>query len=101
MVSTAARQDDMITDFRELDGKNILMLSYSSQQEKYQKYFESTESIPLPIAETTYYMLLGRGFKYQAYRQEVLEEILKRYYRIPDFLPVGRCNMYEWYGMPK
>jgi 4-amino-4-deoxy-L-arabinose transferase-like glycosyltransferase len=96
-----ARQDDMITDFRELDGKNILMLSYSPQQEKYQKYFESSESKPLAIAETTYYMLFGRGFKYQPYRQEVLEEILQRYYRIPDFLPVGRCNMYEWYGMPK
>jgi hypothetical protein len=96
-----ARQDDMITDFRELDGKNILMLSYFPQQEKYQKYFESTESKPLPVAETTYYMLLGRGFKYSVYRQEVLEEILQRYYRIPDFLPVGRCNMYEWYGKPK
>ena len=96
-----ARQDDMITDFRKLDGKNILLLSYSPQQEKYQKYFASTESKPLPVAETTYYMLLGRGFNYSLYRQEVLEEILQRYYRIPDFLPVGRCNMYEWYGRPK
>ena len=96
-----ARQDDMITDFRKLDGKNILLLSYFPQQEKYQKYFESTESKPLAVAETTYYMLLGRGFKYGVYRQDVLEEVLSRYYRIPDFLPVGRCNMYEWYGMPK
>ena len=96
-----ARQDDMITDFRQLDGKNILLLSYYPQQEKYQKYFESTESKPLPIAETSYHMLLGRGFKYEVYRQGVIEEILQRFYRIPDFLPVGQCNMYEWYGKPK
>ena len=96
-----ARQDDMITDLRELDGKNILMLSYYPQQEKYQKYFGFTESKLLPIAETTYHMLLGRDFKYEVYRQEVIEEILQRFYRIPDFLPVGRCNMYEWYGKPK
>jgi 4-amino-4-deoxy-L-arabinose transferase-like glycosyltransferase len=96
-----ARQDDMITDFRQLDGKNILLLSYYPQQERYQKYFESTESKLLPIAETNYHMLLGRGFKYNVYRQDVLEKILQRYYRIPNFLPVGRCNMYEWYGKPK
>ena len=96
-----ARQDDMITDLRQLDGKNILMLSYYPQQEKYHKYFETTESKLLPIAETNYHMLLGRGFKYEIYRQEVIEEILQRYYRIPDYLPVGRCNMYEWYGKPK
>jgi hypothetical protein len=96
-----ARQDDMITDLRKLDSKNILMLSYSPQIEKYRKYFESTESKPLPIAETTYHMLLGRGFRYQVYRETVLEEILQRYYKIPDFLPVGQCNMYDWYGKPE
>jgi hypothetical protein len=91
----------MITDLRKLDGKNILMLSYSPQLEKYQKYFKSAETRPLPIAETTYHMLLGRGFNYQVYRETVLEEVLQRYYNIPDFLPVGQCNMHEWYGEPE
>ena len=93
-----ARQDDMITDFRGLEGKNILLVSYSPNLEQYGAYFDSVEIKPLPIAETSYYLLLGRGFKYQPYRAEVIEEILQRYYQIPDFLPVGRCNMYEWYG---
>jgi len=96
-----ARQDDMITDLRKLDGKNILVLSYSPKKEEYGKYFESVESKLLPIAETTYHMLLGRGFRYQVYRETVIEEILQRYYNIPDYLPVGQCNMHNWYGKPE
>ena len=95
-----ARQDDMITDLRKLDGKNILVLSYSPKIEEYGKYFESAESKLLPIAETSYHMLLGRGFKYQIYRDNVIEEVLQRYYNIPDYLPVGQCNMHDWYGKP-
>ena len=95
-----ARQDDMLTDFRQLDGENIVLVSYSPKIREYARYFDSVELRPLPVAGTTFYMLLGRGFRYAPYRAEVIEEILRRFYRMPDGLPVGRCYMFERYGMP-
>jgi hypothetical protein len=95
-----ARQDDMLTDFRSLDGKNILLVSYSPNLQEYGKYFQSFKIKPLPIAETEFYLLLGKGFKYKPYRADIIEEILQRYYHVPDFLPVQQCYMYERYGRP-
>lgn len=96
-----ARQDDMVTDFRKLDGKNILLLSYSSKLEQHRDWFDSIEIHTLPIEGTQFYYLLGRGFKYKVYRKEVLEHVLSDYYQIPDYLPVGRCGMFEKYGKPQ
>ena len=93
-----ARQDDIITDLRKLDGRNIVLVSYSPKLDAYQDYFDSTEIKPLKIAETEFYYLLGKGFKYKAYRELLLEETLSRYYKIPDFLPVGQCYMHDRYG---
>jgi hypothetical protein len=95
-----ARQDDIITDLRELEGKNIVLVSYSPRLEMYKAFFEKAEIKPLPIAETEYYYPLGQGFKFKAYREQILEETLSRYYNIPDFLPVGQCYMHERYGKP-
>jgi len=96
-----ARQDDMLTDFRALDGKNIAIVSYFPGVRQYARYFTSAELRPLPMAGTTYWMLLGRGFDYARYRAQVIKHILQRFYRIPDWLPVGRCYMTERYGPPQ
>ena len=93
-----ARQDDAITDFRALQGKNILVLSYKSKQQEYAKYFERVEVLPLAMAETHYSMLLGYGFKYPVYRDKVLKQVMQRYYHIPAFLPLGACYMRDKYG---
>ena len=94
-----ARQDDIITDFRKLDGKNIVLISYSSKLDAHRAYFDSLEIHSLPIADTEFYYFLGKGFQYENYRREVIEPVLSRYYQIPDYLPVGRCNMLEWYKL--
>jgi 4-amino-4-deoxy-L-arabinose transferase-like glycosyltransferase len=96
-----ARQDDMLTDFRRLDGKNILIVSYTPKDKAFAPYFREVEVKPLPVAETQYYLLLGKGFDYARYRAEVIEKILQRYYRIPDFLPLGQCYMHDKYGRPE
>jgi len=93
-----ARQDDIITDFRKLQGKNILLISYSPELDRHRAYFDSLEIHTLPIADTEFYYFLGRGFNYENYRREVIEPVLSRYYQIPDYLPVGRCAMFEKYG---
>lgn len=95
-----ARQDDIITDFRKLDGKNIVLISYSAELDQHRAYFDSLEIHSLPIADTKFHYFLGRGFQYENYRREVIESILSRYYQIPDYLPVGRCEMFDKYGKP-
>ncbi len=92
-----AREDDKITDFRKLDGKNIVLISYYPK-DAYKQYFREAEIRKLPIEETHFYLLLGKGFDYRKYHDKVLQKIVQRYYRIPDWLPVGSCYMYERYG---
>ncbi len=96
-----ARQDDMLTDFRTLDGQDIAIVSYFPGVRQYARYFASADLRPLPMAGTTYWILLGRGFDYARYRAEVIEDILRRFYRMPDWLPVGQCYMTERYGLPR
>ena len=100
MGSHHARQDDIITDFRELDGRNILLISYSADLDRYRAWFDSLEIHPLVIEGAEFHYFLGRGFRYEDYRRDVIEPILSRYYRIPDWLPVGQCAMHARYGRP-
>ncbi|MGD8546738.1 MAG: glycosyltransferase family 39 protein [Thiohalophilus sp.] len=93
-----AREDDKITDFRKLDGKNILIISYYPKEE-FRPYFQSSEIKELPIEETHYQLFIGKGFDYSKYRERMLTDIVHRYYRIPDYLPVGSCYMHEKYGL--
>jgi hypothetical protein len=95
-----ARQDDLLTDFRELDGANILILAYYEGIGRYAEYFESAELKTLEMEGVQFYYLLGRGLRYDKYRRDVLDGIIGRYYAIPDFLPISTCYMYERYGDP-
>ncbi|MEJ2142443.1 MAG: glycosyltransferase family 39 protein [Gammaproteobacteria bacterium] len=96
-----ARQDDMLTDYKELDGKNILVLNYADNKNRYHRYFSATEAGSITIAGATYYYVKGKGFNYQTYREEVLEKVMRSYYQIPDFLPTGSCYMFDKYGKPE
>jgi len=93
-----AREDDKITDFRTLNGKNILLVSYSRKLDYLGKFFESLEIKPLKIEKATFYYALGRGFNYQAYREDIIQNALDRYYQIPQWLPTGQCYMHKKYG---
>ena len=95
-----ARQDDMLTDYRKYQGKNILVLNYSNRLQQYADYFNDMETGSIEIAGATYYYVKGKGFRYAVYREQMLEDIMKSYYKVPDFLPVGSCYMFEKYGEP-
>lgn len=100
--SSHARHDDILTDFRDLDGKNILILrksapSEASQRDDYQPYFHEVENRTVEVHGVTFYLVLGRGFDYSAYRSGVLRQIKDKYYRIPAFLPIERCYFGDRY----
>jgi hypothetical protein len=95
-----ARQDDLLTDYRQLDGKNILIVKYSDKLQQFAPYFDEMETGSFEIAGARYYYAKGKGFRYNQYRAQILEYIMQSYYRIPEFLPVGSCYMFEKYGKP-
>jgi len=98
-ASSHARHDDLVTDFRRLAGRNILVLRKSPPQDAdYKPYFASVEYRDFDIAGARYYLVLGRGFDYPAYRTAVLEKVRQRYYGVPSYLPHGACVFCERYA---
>jgi hypothetical protein len=97
-ASSHARHDDILTDFRGLDGRNILVLRKTApEQGDYERFFRSVAVTSFTEAGATYYIVLGRGFSYPTYRAQVLEPMRRRYYAIPAYLPQGHCYFCERY----
>ena len=97
-ASSHARHDDLVTDFRALKGKNILVFRKNRPEEsEYQPYFRTVEVRSFALSGATFYLVLGRGFYYDAYRDRVLTAVRDRFYRIPSFLPQGGCVFCERY----
>jgi hypothetical protein len=93
-----ARQDDIDTDWRSLEGKAIVILRRELPAAgEYEPYFRSLETRRYALGGGVYHALIGTGFSYAAYRDGVLTQVRERYYRIPPRLPVGRCYFFERY----
>jgi hypothetical protein len=93
-----ARQDDIITDFRKLDGKDILILRRSEPvAETYLPYFKKVEVKRFEVENAVFPVILGYGFIYEKYKQDVLEQIRERYYDIPSYFPCRSCYFTERY----
>ena len=98
-ASVHGREGDKITNYKELMGKNILILKRSKNTlDVYQNYFESSERKQIQAKGVTFELLLGKGFKYKLYRDEILSQINKDYYNIPNWLPVGSCGFKDKYN---
>lgn len=80
------RQDDLLTDFRALDGRNIMLFSEKNRRELMRPWFEELEVKELVVQGTRYELLLGRGFRYAVYRTAVLQPVADHYYSTPAWL---------------
>lgn len=97
-ASSHARHDDILTDFRALEGRNILVFRKSPpRDEDYRPYFHEVQYRSFEIRGATFYLVLGRGFDYPAYRDAVLAKVRDRYYAIPTWLPQTGCYFCERY----
>jgi hypothetical protein len=97
-ASSHARHDDLLTDFRQLAGRNILVFRKNApEKDEYAPYFRSVEYRTLDIAGARFYLVLGRGFDYESYRDRVLAVVRDRFYNIPWYLPQGGCVFCERY----
>ena len=95
--SKHGRYDDKLTDYRLLDGENIISLRTLPVDEDYTPFFETVRYEQLRVADGTFYLVIGQNFNYRAYRELFLTKIRNRLYAIPDYLPVGRCYFYDMY----
>jgi hypothetical protein len=97
-ASSHARHDDILTDFRTLAGKNILVLRKNPPNPAdYTPYFAKVELRQFELHGATFYLVLGQGFDYPRYREGVLRPLRERYYRMPSYLPLGHCYFCERY----
>lgn len=97
-ASSHARHDDIATDFRALNGKNIFVLRRSPPElGDYLPYFASVKVETFSIEGVTFYVVLGRGFNYTRYRDTILSRVRAKYYTIPRFLPQGGCYFCDRY----
>ncbi len=97
-ASSHGRHDDILTDFRALAGKNILVLRKNTPDAAdYTPFFAKVEMRQFELYGATYHLVLGEGFDYQRYRDRVLRPLRDHYYRIPSYLPLGHCYFCERY----
>ena len=97
-ASSHARHDDILTDFRPLDGRNILILKKSAPGPgEYAEYFHDMQVESFSLRGTTFYLVLGHGFNYPRYRDNVLATVKRKYYAIPAWLPQTACYFCERY----
>lgn len=93
-----ARHDDIVTDVRAFDGKDIMVVRRETPPEQdYRAYFKSVEYRSIEVSGATIHLVLGRGFDYAAYREGVLKMVRDRWYRIPAQLPIGACYFCDRY----
>ena len=96
--STYARQDDSLTDFSALSGRNILILTKSvTQPADYAHFFERLTVDSFEVRGARFWRVKGEGFKFPVYRDEVLTTVRNRYYAIPSWLPQTACKLCDRY----
>ncbi|MHC4692570.1 MAG: ArnT family glycosyltransferase [Planctomycetota bacterium] len=96
--SKHGRHDDILTDFKELDGKDIVIMRKGTRYDsEFKQCFDRMEIRHFSVENANFTLLLGYGFKYQEYRERYLLTILEKYYQIPDWLPGSRSFFHEKY----
>jgi hypothetical protein len=92
------RQFDLLTDFRDFDGRDMLIIETDEGAAKTaEPFFKRIRIVPVRIADVTYHLVLGHEFRYKRYRKKVLAPIIERYYTPPSWLPTGRSPLRDRY----
>lgn len=96
--SSHARHDDMLTDLRELEGRDILIVRKEADRgQDDERYFERVERKVIEVRGVRFHLTEGHGFRYPVYRDVVLDDIRRRWYQVPAWLPSGRCYFCDRY----
>lgn len=94
-----ARQDDLIVDFSQLNGRNFRIFARSAiDPQDFQSYFDEVKVNSFNVNGAEFYWLDGNGFKYKIYLETVLSEIAIKYHDLPKWLPIFGNPFCERYG---
>jgi hypothetical protein len=92
------RQDDIITDFRSLNGRDfVILLRGGYDGEDVSTFFERCEKRVIEHGNATWTVVRGYQFRFPVYRDLVLQRILDKYYELPAWLPTGSCYFRDKY----
>lgn len=82
------RQDDLMTDWKDYNHKNLLIFySRLPRPEEYKPYFAKSVVKSFNYDGAEFYYVLGENFNYINYRDQVLSYINNTYWQVPDYLP--------------
>jgi Dolichyl-phosphate-mannose-protein mannosyltransferase len=96
--SSHARHDDILTDLRALQGGDLLIVRREAESKiDDRRFFERVATHKIDVRGANFYLTQGFGFKYEPYRDEVLEQVRQRYYAVPRWLPPGACYFCDRY----
>lgn len=96
--SMHARQDDFLTDWRAMDGRNVLILRKGeADRTAYAPFFRDVELREFVLHGARFTVVLGRGFDYAVYHERILSRVRERFYRTPAWLPQRACEFSERY----
>ena len=95
--SSYARQDDFITDYRQLDGKDILIIFGRKSNPDFGHYFADYTMETPPFGDGKIHIALGSKFNYALYLKEILQPQGRRFYRGLPFIDAGSCPFTERY----
>ena len=92
--SVFGRNQDLLVDFRALDGRDMVLLlnGPAPEPELAARLFARAETRELVTARGRYQVILGRGFDYEAYRRDWILPVISELYDRSPF-PYGRCAM--------
>lgn len=98
MASSHARHDDILTDWRAHDGRDITVLRKSEPKPaEYDRWFASVITESFEQRGARFWVVRGKGFDYAAYRETVLADVRRRYYALPPWLPQRGCYFCDRY----
>jgi hypothetical protein len=97
-ASSHARHDDILTDFRTLAGRDILVLTKEAPDlADYTPFFRDVAVDTLQVRGATFWRVHGHGFDYAAYHDRVLVPARRLWYDIPAWLPDCGCYFEDRY----
>lgn len=98
LASSHARHDDILTDWRAHDGRDIVVLRKSAPKPgEYERWFRTVATESFEHRGARFWVVRGGGFDHAAYRDSVLAEVKRRYYAIPPWLPQTGCYFCDRY----
>lgn len=97
------RQDDLITNLSDFEGRKIMVLcDREDRVAMAQPWFERNEVKQVEVRGARFWVVLGQGFRFREYRNDVITQLAQRYYSMPWWLASWSkpSFFYVRYGLP-